>query len=133
MAIRRKILLVDDHETILMILERMLAQPCVSFLRAGTGDEALAVCRAEHPDVVLLDVCMPGMDGLEVCEEIKRDPELADIRVILMSAVIGENGLRESCEEMHADAYVGKPFNPDVVRRGVASMLEMARGEVPEH
>jgi len=119
----RKILLVDDHETILMILERMLAQPSVSFLRAGSGDEALAVAREEHPDVVLLDVCMPGMDGLEVCEEIKRDPALAHTRVILMSAVIGENGLQESCDELHADGYVGKPFNADIVRRGVAAML----------
>lgn len=133
MARSRKILLVDDHETILMILERMLAQPCVSFLRAGSGDEALAVCRDEHPDLVMVDVCMPGMDGLEVCAAIKADPDLADIRVMLMSAVIGENGLRESCDEVAADAYVGKPFNPDAVRRGVASLLAMSRGTVPEH
>lgn len=129
----RKILLVDDHETILMILERMLAQPCVSFLRAGSGDEALALCRDEHPDVVMLDVCMPGMDGLEVCAAIKADPALADIRVMLMSAVIGENGLKESTDEVNADAYVGKPFNPDAVRRGVAALLSLSRGDVPEH
>jgi CheY-like chemotaxis protein len=133
MTRNRKILLVDDHETILMILERMLEQPCVSFLRAGSGDEALAVAREERPDVILLDVCMPGMDGLEVCEEIKNDPQLANTRVILMSAVIGENGLRESCDELRADGYLGKPFDPEAVRRGVAAMLFMARGEVPEH
>lgn len=129
----RKILLVDDHEAILIILERMLAQPHVRFYRAGCGEEALAVAREERPDIVLVDVCMPGMDGLEVCEEIKRDPALADTRVILMSAVIGENGLRESAEELNADGYVGKPFNPDLVRRGVAAMLAMSRGDCPEH
>lgn len=129
----KKILLVDDHETILMILERLLAQPCVMFIRAGCGEEALHLARQEHPDVVLLDVCMPGMDGLEVCETIKNDPELADTRVILMSAVIGENGLREGCDEVKADGYLGKPFNPELVRNGVAAMLKMSRGEVPEH
>ncbi|MGH7857985.1 MAG: response regulator [Candidatus Binatia bacterium] len=133
MPLVRKILLVDDHETILMILERLLEQPCVAFLRAGSGDEALAVVREEHPDVVLLDVCMPGMDGLEVCEAIKSDPDLADVRVILMSAIIGENGLQESSSEVRADGYVGKPFNPDLVRQGVAAMLAMNRGDVPEH
>jgi CheY-like chemotaxis protein len=128
-----KILLVDDTESILMILERLLARPAVHFLRAGCGEEALFLARQEHPDVVLLDVCMPGMDGLEVCESIKKDPELAATRVILMSAVIGENGLREGGEEVGADAYLSKPFSADQVRCGVAAMLELNRGEVPEH
>ena len=128
-----KILLVDDHESILMILEGLLARRDIHFLRAGCGEEALYLTRQEHPDVVLLDVCMPGMDGLEVCETIKKDPDLSSTRVILMSAVIGENGLREGGEEVGADGYLGKPFNPEVVRKGVGAMLAMKRGECLEH
>jgi CheY-like chemotaxis protein len=119
----RKILLVDDHEMILAVLERLLAAPSVTILRAENGDDALRLARSEHPDLVLMDVCMPGMDGLEVCEAIKRDPALAATRVALMSAVIGERGLREGGDEVGADAYFSKPFDSDRIRSGVAALL----------
>lgn len=133
MARLRKVLLVDDHEAILVVLERLLAQPSVKFLRASTGVDALRVARAEHPDVILLDVCMPGMDGLEVCDAIKRDPNLVGTRVILMSAILGEKGLQEGEEEVGADGYLGKPFDPEAVRAGVAAMLALRRGSCAEH
>jgi len=133
MALRHKVLLVDDHESILVVLERLLAGPCLEFLRAACGEEALRLVRSEHPDVVLLDVCMPGMDGLEVCDAIKSDPDLAGTRVILMSAILGEKGLREGEDEVGADGYLGKPFNPDAVRSGVQAMLMLERGRSPEH
>jgi len=129
----KKILLVDDHESILLTLERLLAELSLVFLRAECGEEALRLVRIEHPDVVLLDVCMPGMDGLEVCDAIKRDPALSGTRVILMSAILGESGLRDGEEEVGADGYLGKPFNPEAVRAGVAAMLAMQRGDCPEH
>ncbi len=123
MAPRRKVLLVDDHESILVVLERMLAGSCLEFLRAACGEDALRLVRSEHPDLVLLDVCMPGMDGLEVCDAIKSDPELASTRVILMSAILSAKGLRDGEEEVGADGYLGKPFDPDAVRAGVRAML----------
>jgi CheY-like chemotaxis protein len=130
---RKKVLLVDDHESIVMALEGLLAAPSLVFLRADCGEEALRLVRREHPDLVLLDVCMPGMDGLEVCDAIKRDPELAGTRVILMSAILGEKGLRQGEEEVGADGYLGKPFNPEAVRAGVAALLALRRGDCSEH
>ena len=118
-----KILLVDDHEMILKLLEGLLAAPSVTFFRATNGEDALRVAREEQPDLVVMDVCMPGMDGLEVCDAIKRDPALAATRVALMSAVIGERGLRDGGIEVGADAYFGKPFNSESVRRGVSALL----------
>ncbi|MGH7896639.1 MAG: response regulator [Candidatus Binatia bacterium] len=129
----KKILLVDDHESVLKVLEGLLAQPSVELLLAGCGEEALHVARLEHPDLVLLDVCMPGMDGLEVCDAIKNDPELSGTRVILMSAVLGEGSVREGGEDVGADGYLAKPFNPDSVRAGVAALLALKRGECSEH
>lgn len=119
----KKILIVDDHESILLFLERLLARPSIQFIRAARGEEALSLARTEHPDIVLVDVCMPGMDGLEVCEAIKNDPDLAGTRVVLMSAVVGEAGLRDGCEQFGADGCVGKPFNPEVLRRGIDLLL----------
>jgi CheY-like chemotaxis protein len=133
MTSRRKVLLVDDHESILVVLERLLAGPCVDFLRAACGEEALRLVRSERPDLVLLDVCMPGMDGLEVCDAIKADPALAGTRVILMSAILGQKGLRDGEEEVGADGYLGKPFDPEAVRSGVHAMLALERGQSPEH
>jgi CheY-like chemotaxis protein len=132
-GLRKKILLVDDHESILVVLERLLAQPMVECLRAVRGEEALQVVRREHPDVVLLDVCMPGMDGLEVCDAIKSDPDLASTRVILMSAILGEQGLKQGEQEVGADGYLGKPFDPEAVRAGVSAMLRLDRCSTPEH
>lgn len=129
----KKILLVDDHEAILIVLERLLAQPSMQFFRAATGEDGLRVARRERPDVILLDVCMPGMDGLEVCDAIKRDPNLAGTRVILMSAILGEKGLQEGEEEVGADGYLGKPFDPEAVRAGVAAMLVLRRDPCTEH
>ena len=133
MVQRKKILLVDDHESILVVLERLLAQFCVDLLRAGCGEDALRMVRSEHPDVVLLDVCMPGMDGLEVCDAIKRDPELAGTRVILMSAILSAKGLQEGEEEVGADGYLGKPFDPDAVRAGVKALLALDRRSAQAH
>jgi len=133
MAQRKKVLLVDDHESILVLLERLLSQPSVECLRAGCGEEALQVVRREHPDLVLVDVCMPGMDGLEVCDAIKSDPELASTRVILMSAILSAKGLRDGEEEVGADGYLGKPFDPDAVRAGVHALLRLERGRSAEH
>lgn len=128
----RKVLLVDDHESSLVLLERLLARPTLQCLRASSGAEALRLARDERPDVVLLDVCMPGMDGLEVCDAIKGDPELAETRVILMSAILGQKGLQEGEEQVGADGYLGKPFDPEAVRAGVAAMLAQRHGPCPE-
>src|SRR5262245_17881814 len=119
----RKILLVDDHELIVKLLEGLLAAPSITFLRATSGEEALRLARRGRPDFVAMDVCLPGMDGREVCDAITHDPELSGTRVALMSAVIGERGLRAGGDEVGADAYFGKPFDSERLRRGVSALL----------
>lgn len=130
---RRKVLLVDDHESILVVLERLLEAPCLEFLRAASGEDGLRLARSERPDLVLLDVCMPGMDGLEVCDAIKSDPDLAGTRVILMSAILSEKGLRDGESDVGADGHLGKPFDPEAVRTRVSALLSLDRGRAPEH
>jgi CheY-like chemotaxis protein len=110
------VLLVDDHEVNLAYLEALLGRPSVRFLRAGRGDEALEIARREHPCAILTDVCMPGMDGLEVCDAVRRDPELCTTCVILISAVIGRTELHQSADELGANGYFSKPFEPEAVR-----------------
>jgi CheY-like chemotaxis protein len=119
----RNVLIVDDHEYNHVYLEHLLACPAIRLLHARNGQEALAIAEAERPDLVLTDVCMPKMDGLELCDAIRHNPALASTRVILLSAVVGEDTLSDSADELGANGYFAKPFNEDAVRRGVDQVL----------
>jgi DNA-binding response OmpR family regulator len=106
-----RILAVDDDPTILRLLQVNLEMEGHEVLTAGDGHEALAQLRAEAPQVVLLDVMMPGLDGWQVCERIRADAELAHTPVVFLSARAQETDLARGVE-VGADAYVTKPFDP---------------------
>jgi CheY-like chemotaxis protein len=106
-----RILAVDDDPTILRLLQVNLEMEGHEVLTAGDGHEALAQLRAEAPEVVLLDVMMPGLDGWQVCEHIRADAALAHTPVVFLSARAQETDLARGVE-VGADAYVTKPFDP---------------------
>jgi len=108
MTDRRKLLLVDDTDTILLFLKTILAGHNFDFVTAKDGAQAIEKARQEKPDLVLLDVIMPVMDGFEACRVIKGDPELKNIPVVVVttrSEVENMGRLRE----VGADDYVLKP------------------------
>jgi CheY-like chemotaxis protein len=108
-----RILVVDDDPTILRLLEVNLEMEGHEVLTAGDGHEALARLREERPEVVLLDVMMPGLDGWQVCEHVRADEDaaLATTPVVFLSARAQESDLARG-SEVGADAYVTKPFDP---------------------
>jgi two-component system alkaline phosphatase synthesis response regulator PhoP len=109
------ILIVDDERHVRLLIEQSLedlAEAGVTLLIAGTGEEAIEVVRNQHPDLVFLDVSLPGMSGFDVCRAVKRDAELADTRVILLTGK-GQQRDREEGALAGADGYVMKPFDPD--------------------
>ena len=118
MAGGKTILVVDDEADIVNVLRIILSQDGVKVLSAYDGLEALDIARRERPDLVISDVMMPGMDGLELCRAIRSDPELADTRVVLMSAV-HKLGLIDSSE----DAFIPKPFGIEMVEATVERLL----------
>lgn len=97
------VLVVDDERDIREAVAELLAEEGYQVLDAGDGAEALRKARAFHPNVVLLDLMMPGMSGWEFCAERKRDPELEHIPVIVLSALGRVQGL-------DAADYLEKPF-----------------------
>ncbi len=108
----KKILIVDDEEKVRKLVEVTLSVGELEILHASTGDEALGVIRETRPDLILLDVMMPGkLDGLDVCRILKKDPGTKDIYIIMLTArgqqVDKENGLAAG-----ADDYFVKPFSP---------------------
>jgi DNA-binding response OmpR family regulator len=100
------VLVVDDETDIREAVAELLAEEGYEVMDAGDGAEALRKARAFHPSVVLLDLMMPGMNGWEFCAEKKIDPELAQIPVIVLSALGRVQGLE-------AAEYLQKPFELD--------------------
>jgi len=109
-----KILVVDDEPYIRMLMEdtlEMLQSQQVEILSASDGQTALEIVRKQQPNMVFLDVMMPKMNGFSVCQTIKRDWQMNEIYVCMVTAK-GESYDRQRGKEVGADKYITKPFNP---------------------
>ena len=118
-----KILVVDDNRMNRITLSRSVEQQGHVVRLAEDGQQALALLRSDEFDVVLLDIIMPEMDGYQVLESIKSDPETRDIPVIVISAV-DEIDSAVRCIEIGAEDYLPKPFNPVLLRARLNASLE---------
>jgi CheY-like chemotaxis protein len=107
---RKKVLLVDDSNTVLMMEKMILAKGAFDIVVARDGDEAIAQAKSEKPDVILLDVVMPRLDGLMACAQIHGDPETAHIPIIMVTTR-GEEQNVETAFRNGATDYVTKPIN----------------------
>lgn len=120
-----KLLIIDDQPSSLHALAQTLRDD-YTLLIASNGADALDVARAHPPDLILLDVVMPDMSGLEVCRALKADPELANIPVIFVTTQ-GEAEDEAAGLDIGAIDYISKPFNPPIVRARVRNHLELKR------
>ena len=106
----KKVLIADDEQNIVISLEFLLAREGFQVLVAQDGEEALAKARAEKPDLVLLDVMMPKMNGFDVCQALRADPELSAVRILMLTAKGRETEISKGLG-LGADAYMTKPFS----------------------
>jgi diguanylate cyclase (GGDEF)-like protein len=122
---RQRILIVDDAMTNIMSLEELLKGDYEVMYATGS-EQGLEMCRSMQPDLVLLDVVMPGIDGFEVCARLKRDPETRDIPVVFVTA---RSDIADETRGLEAGAidFITKPFSPPIVRARVRNHLELAR------
>jgi DNA-binding response OmpR family regulator len=119
----RKILICDDEPHIRRLIEQSLEEledEGVEIFSAADGEEALSQIEEERPDLIILDVMMPKVNGFDVCGKVKRDERLCRAFVILLTAK-GQEYDRLRGEEVGADRYMTKPFDPD-------DLLAVARG-----
>lgn len=117
-----KILIVDDLPTEVQLMRNAIAGLGHSVVVASDGEQALELAKRETPDLVLLDVVLPRMDGFQVCRKIKKDPQTAKIPVVLVSSKTQESdkfwGLKQG-----ASAYICKPFSPEELASTVSKTL----------
>ncbi|MCL6635618.1 MAG: response regulator transcription factor [Peptococcaceae bacterium] len=125
-----KILVVDDEKNILELVRFNLEREGYQVLTAMDGDTALATARKEVPDLVVLDVMLPGINGLDVCRALHDDAATKNIPIIMLSARAEEVD-RVLGLEMGADDYVTKPFSPRELVARVKARLRRARPEEP--
>ena len=129
---RKSILVVDDEEDICELVRYSLAKDGYKVTCVGTGERALDVARAKVPDLIVLDLMLPGLDGLEVCKILKHDAKTQHIPIVMLTAK-GEESDVVAGLELGADDYVAKPFSPRVlVARIRAALRKQARAEVGE-
>lgn len=117
-----KVLVVDDEPDVLEFLSYNLRKEGFLVFTASNGKEGLALAIKERPQLVILDVMMPGMDGIETCSEIRKQPSLADTIVIFLTAR-GEDYSQIAGFEAGADDYVTKPVKPKVLVSRVKALL----------
>ncbi|MDI6104882.1 response regulator transcription factor [Actinoplanes sp. NEAU-A12] len=125
-----RVLVVDDDSTVSDVVRRYLEQAGCEVLLAADGAGGLAAIGAHRPDLVVLDLMMPGIDGLEVCRRIRR--QLPDLPVIMLTA-LGEEADRVLGLEVGADDYVTKPFSPRELVLRIQSVLRRSAGQAANH
>lgn len=124
-----KILIVEDHQTMREAMRLVLEPEGFDIREAADGPSALAAIRDDPPDLVFLDLNIPGSSGSEVLSELKADPTTAGVRVIIVTAT-GEEA-RKRVLGLGADGYFTKPFSPIALLQTVEQVLSAPPAEIP--
>ena len=119
----KTVLIVDDEPNIVVPIEFLMEQNGYSVLTAGSGEEALEIIAKYEPDLVLLDIMLPGVDGYEVCEIIRLNPEWQKMKIIFLTAKGRDVDMAKGMV-LGADAYIIKPFSNVDILENVRKLLD---------
>ncbi len=124
--VRQKIMIVDDEIATLLPLKRSLEAEGYVVIEAVNGYEAMEKSKIELPELIVLDLMLPGIDGFEVCSQLKKDPLTKKIPVIMLTA---KDEVRDKVEglDLGADDYVTKPFNLSELKARIRNVLKRSR------
>jgi len=125
------ILVVDDEEDILELVQYNLEKEGFRVSTVGSGEEALLVARRENPNLIVLDLMLPGLSGLDVCKLLKSDDPTRQIPIIMLTAK-GEDADIVTGLELGADDYITKPFSPRVLVARIRASLRRISEKAPE-
>lgn len=120
----KRILIIDDNEIVLRIIKHILGAKDYKIDSVNTGEAGITNVKESPPDLVLLDVVLPSMDGWEVCRQLKEDEETKSIPIIMMTGVKVDDEDKKKSYGAGADDYVTKPFSKDVLLGKVEAYLD---------
>lgn len=118
----KKILLVDDEPHIIIMLANRIKHAGYEIITAGDGQEGLEKARKEKPDLIILDVMLPKLDGYKVCRMLKFDEKYKQIPIIMFTARAQKID-KETAESVGADGYITKPFEPQILLDKIKELL----------
>jgi len=124
---KEKILVVDDEQDLVKLIRYHLEKEGYKVISAYNGEDALFLTRKERPDLIILDLMLPGIDGLEICKKLKADQELAHTAIIMLTAK-GEEADITMGLKLGADDYITKPFSPKELVARVQAVLRRMQG-----
>ncbi|TAM37524.1 response regulator [bacterium] len=120
---KKKILVVDDESGLVEMLSIRLEVNNYQVISASDGQEGLDKARSEAPDLIILDLMLPRLDGYQVCRALKSDEKYKQIPIVIFTARAQESDIRAG-KEAGADAYITKPFEPDILLAKVSQLIE---------
>ena len=119
----KRILIVEDEKDILELLLSVFDDSRdYRTLSATDGEEALKLARVDNPDIILLDIQLPTLNGYEVCKSVKSDQTMSSTKVFMLSGMT-QNSDRQKAQEAGADGYIAKPFNPTELLETVEGLM----------
>jgi CheY-like chemotaxis protein len=119
---KKKILIADDDKPTLKILEAILSEAGYSVIQAASGTTALSLAQSENPDLAILDIAMPGMDGIDVGLGLKKDPRTRHIPVIFLSSKVGGE-FKEGMDSLLAANFLPKPVQKNLLLKEIERVL----------
>ena len=118
----KSILVVEDEDNIALALEHLMRREGYALSRVASGAEAMPAITRDHPDLVLLDVMLPEVSGYEICQSVRLDPALADVKILMMTAR-GNQMERRKGLALGADGFISKPFDVADLKAEVKRLL----------
>lgn len=123
---KARILLIDDHQTVFRLLEAIVRIKGYQLLYAESGQKGIVMARQEQPDLILLDVMMPDIDGFKVCQYLKENVDTQNIPVMFLTAR-GADGDMETGRKAGADGFMTKPFQTIDVLKQIERLLPVRK------
>jgi len=108
---KKKILIVDDDKDVLSVLEKRLTVEKYSVITANNGQDAIILAKAQRPDLIMLDIIMPGIDGAEVAGKLREDPETKNIPVIFLTCMLTPEEEKQKRHHVAGNIFIAKPYD----------------------
>ena len=124
---RETILVVEDDENIQQLVGYNLAKAGFHVLYADNGEQALSLIKRERPELIVLDLMLPGLSGFEICKLVRKDPKTKSVPIVMLTAKSEENDIAAGLD-LGADDYITKPFSPKILVSRIKAALRRKEG-----